>query len=345
LSEQGSSTPAAPANGALAAVLSLLAVGAGHVYVGRVARGVRWYGVLAATAIGFGLLVRPLYLALGLSGIWIGVLAGVGVWVAAAVDAAKLAPSRPHRAKAAIVVAGFVAFWLGRVPIALALRALFVEAFKVPSGGVLPTLAVGDHLFVDKLLPRLRAPRRGDLIVFPFPEHPEQDFVKRVVALPNDTVRVEDSRLFVNGWQVPRCEVGRWSYTDVESSARHEGKVAMEYLGDSSFLVFDDDTQPPEASPSEWRVAPGEVFVIGDNRRNSHDSRMWFGGRGGGVPAGTVRGYALTVWMSIPGEGDIDWTRMGADLTGRKPLAPRGLEEGVARCLAARPSGALGPPG
>jgi signal peptidase I len=106
--------------------------------------------------------------------------------------------------------------------------------------------------------------------------------------------------------------------------------------------VFDDSTSPHEAGT--WHVPASEAWVMGDNRNNSHDSRMWYGGRGGGVPLPTVRGFALTIWMSVNERGESDMPRVGADLTGRNPLAPRGMADATAKCLASRPKGNLGPP-
>ncbi|MCU0658856.1 MAG: signal peptidase I, partial [Polyangiaceae bacterium] len=101
------------------------------------------------------------------------------------------------------------------VAVALLLRVFLVEAFKIPSGSMIPTLQVGDHIFVNKLaygplvpwartrlFPRM-PPRRGDVIVFEFPENREQDFIKRVIAIPGDKLEVRDSHPYLNGWRVP----------------------------------------------------------------------------------------------------------------------------------------------
>jgi signal peptidase I len=117
-------------------------------------------------------------------------LAPFAVYIAAARDAAKTAPERSRKVNAWLVVGSFVLCSIARAPVGMIVRAFFVEAFKIPSAGDLPTLVVGDHVFVDKLTLRRRAPRRGELITFPFPEHPDQIFTQRVVALPGDTVQV-----------------------------------------------------------------------------------------------------------------------------------------------------------
>ena len=107
------------------------------------------------------------------------------------------------------------------------IRTFFVEAFKIPSGSMIPTLLVGDHIFVNKLAygplvpfskKRLwngMPPRRGDVIVFAFPENPDEDFIKRVIALPGDKLEVKDARVWLNDKPIPRCFVGRTSYADV----------------------------------------------------------------------------------------------------------------------------------
>src|SRR6185436_14713139 len=110
------------------------------------------------------------------------------------------------------------------VAVALLLRAFVVEAFKIPSGSMIPTLMIGDHIFVNKftygplvpwtdkrLFSRL-PPDRGDVMVFKFPENKEQDFIKRAIATPNDTLEALDGRPIINGWLVPHCYVGPYRY-------------------------------------------------------------------------------------------------------------------------------------
>jgi signal peptidase I len=330
-----------PASAAWATILSLLALGTGHVYAGRARRGFGYVGAGVLAVAIWGVLVRPSYLALGIFGMLLTGLLPFGVYIHAAYDAGKRARDRVRRVPVLLVVVALVGFTAVRSLLGVGLRAFFIEAFKIPSGAVVPTLVVGDHMFTDKWTPHFRPPERGELVVFPFPEHPEQDFVKRVVALPGDTVEVgEGNDLTIDGWHVPRCKLGRFQYRD--EVAQHDGDVWMEFLGDGSYLVFDDRTSPPESGT--WHVPAGQAWVMGDNRNNSHDSRMWYGGQGGGVPLPTVRAFALTIWMSVNERGESDTSRFGADLTGRNPLAPAGMAEAAAKCIAKRPKGNLRPP-
>jgi signal peptidase I len=245
------------------------------------------------------------------------------------------------------------------VAVAFALRAFVIEAFKIPSGSMIPTLMVGDHIFVNKFsygpaIPFTSArvwtsmpPRRGDVIVFAFPEHPEQDFIKRVIAIGGDKLEARGGHPIINGWEVPSCRVGSWAYSDYDSPiTRHEGDLYVEYLGTEAYLTFYDRSSgmfPENQGP--FVADKGEVWVMGDNRNNSHDSRMWYGGRGGGVPFANIRGRALFVWLSVSDSG-VDYSREGAPVMGlpRLPPAAAALEPELQQCLRARPAVTDPPP-
>jgi signal peptidase I len=237
------------------------------------------------------------------------------------------------------------------VVVALTLRAFVVEAFKIPSGSMIPTLQVGDHIFVNKFsygpaIPYTHSrlwtnmpPHRGDVMVFAYPEHPEQDFIKRVIAVPGDKLEVKNGHPAINGWDVPHCEVGTYSYTEEGALApHHEGDLFVEFLEDEAYLTLYDRMGGFPDIQGPYTCGPNEVWVMGDNRNNSHDSRMWFGGQGGGVPFQNIRGRALFVWLSVA-DGGIDWSRMGAPVMGRPrlPAAMKSLEPALEKCLRERP--------
>ncbi|RYG72659.1 signal peptidase I, partial [bacterium] len=240
------------------------------------------------------------------------------------------------------------------VGVALALRAFVVEAFKIPSGSMIPTLQVGDHIFVNKFIygpgiPGTHArvwtsmpPSRGDVMVFAFPEHPEQDFIKRVIALPGDKLEVKAGHPWLNGWEVPHCYAGIYSYSEYDGSiARHEGELFVEFLEDEGYLTLYDRVSAGFALDYQgpFPVKAGEVYVMGDNRNNSHDSRMWWGGQGGGVPFANIKGRALFVWLSLPETG-FDSSRLFAPVMGRPrlPEAMSALVPAVEKCFRERPS-------
>ncbi|MEQ8801221.1 signal peptidase I [Haliea sp.] len=176
------------------------------------------------------------------------------------------------------------------------LRSFLVEPFQIPSSSMVPTLEVGDYILVNKFtygirLPVVRTkvmninePRRGDVMVF-FPPHMNDTYyIKRVIGLPGDTVSYRNKRLFVNGEPVPTE-----SLTVVpDGQARVE--VGLEILGDQPHLMQDDQTRP--GRDFSLVVEPGHYFMMGDNRDNSSDSRVW-----GLVPERDIVGKAFAIWM------------------------------------------------
>ena len=235
------------------------------------------------------------------------------------------------------------------VLVAMSLRAVVIEAFKIPSGSMRPTLQVGDHIFVTKftygpMLPTGRVltempPDRGDIIVFEYPDldlnNDRQDFIKRVIAIPGDTLSTKGGHPSLNGWRVPNCAVGEYDYQGDDGSRGGTGELFMEFLGESTYLTLYDHERQNDAVQGPYEVPPGEVWVMGDNRHNSKDSREWdnsHGTKGAGVPFENIKGRAWRVWFPT--------NRMFVDVMGR-PILPDGvapeLMEGVERCLAERP--------
>lgn len=237
--------------------------------------------------------------------------------------------------------------------VALLLRSVVVEAFKIPSGSMKPTLQINDHIFVSKFSygPKIPfigerifdalPPKRGDVIVFEYPDinpnNERQDYIKRVVAIPGDTLEVDSGHPIINGWRVPSCRVGKYSEDDPSSFGHHSGDLFVEFLEGTAYLaLYDDHHFPLRQGP--YHVAPGEVWVMGDNRHNSLDSRAWqrrTGGIGAGVPYANIKGRALIVWFPA--------SRMLVNVMG-KPVLPDSasaeLVASIERCLEQRPAAA-----
>ena len=208
------------------------------------------------------------------------------------------------------------------VLIALLLRAFVVEAFKIPSGSMIPTLEVGDHIFVNKFIYGLRLPftniqfvtfkkpRRGGVIVFVYPEDESKDFIKRIVGVEGDTVEIkDDGRVFVNGRPINRRQLpGPCVYADSDENSDHwEPKPCVAYVeqqGDIRYQVIHDLTRSNLPPPPPTRIPKGHVFVMGDNRDNSHDSRFW-----GTVPLSYIKGRAIIVWWSYGDPEGVRWRR------------------------------------
>ena len=177
------------------------------------------------------------------------------------------------------------------VILALFVRTWVVQAFKIPTGSMENNLLIGDHLLVNKFvfaptasaLERALMPvtdvRRGDIVVFKYPEDPERDFIKRVIGLPGETLELREKRVYINGTMLDEPYV---HFLELP------GATAFHEL--TSFDV--------KTSYGPVTIPPGHLFVMGDNRDNSQDSRYW-----GFLPAPYVKGKALVVYWSYDSEG------------------------------------------
>jgi len=181
------------------------------------------------------------------------------------------------------------------VVLALVIRTYIVQAYKIPSGSMLETLQIGDHLLVNKFIfgipipfthlrvLALREVRRGDVIVFKYPEDETKDFIKRVVGLPGDTIQVIDKAVYLNGkpYVIP--------------SERHTDP-----------LTYPAELQPRD-NLGQITVPPDSYFVMGDNRDHSLDSRFW-----GFVRRDELLGKAVVIYWSWDAEaGRVRFSRIG----------------------------------
>jgi signal peptidase I len=165
--------------------------------------------------------------------------------------------------------------------LAILVRAFLFQAFEIPSGSMEPTLLVGDHIlvnkfiygvripFTDKRWPMFREPRRGDVIVFVYPVDRSKDFIKRVIGVGGDTVQIVDKKVFINGVEVPDPH------------------------GHFSSNVIFPGYENPRDNMGPIKVPHGSLFMMGDNRDYSYDSRFW-----GFVPLRDVVGEALIIYWS-----------------------------------------------
>ena len=198
------------------------------------------------------------------------------------------------------------------------LRSFLVEPFKIPSGSMIPTLLVGDYILVNKYTYGIRLPvinkkivdindpQRGDVMVFRYPDKPELDYIKRVVGLPGDTVEYFDKRLKINGERVPIEPAGDFVHRD----RLYSSEQFIETLGDTRHALLNDADKPafvpqphnfPQRSNCTYMnsgvrctVPEGHYFVMGDNRDDSSDSRIW-----GFVPEENIVGKAFFIWFNF----------------------------------------------
>lgn len=189
------------------------------------------------------------------------------------------------------------------------LRSFLVEPFRIPSGSMIPTLRVGDFILVNRFAYGLRCPigdckilalgepKRGEVIVFRYPVDPRQDFIKRVVGLPGDTVRYVGKELTINGERMAQDVIGPFN-------GRQEIE-ANESLSGTPHHILTNPDRP--AQDFEFTVPEGQYFMMGDNRDGSSDSRFW-----GTVPEAYLKGRAFFVWMSWDSEAMRPvWSRIG----------------------------------
>jgi len=198
------------------------------------------------------------------------------------------------------------------------LRSFLVEPFKIPTGSMVPTLLVGDFILVNKFSYGIRLPLvnkkivsigepgRGDVMVFRFPEDPSIDYIKRVVGVPGDKIAYENKRLTINGIPQPRKQVADY----LNRERIHYSAQYQETLGGVEHAILQESDAPmavPFTRPFPFRencnynvegvtctVPPGHYFVMGDNRDNSADSRVW-----GFVPDENIVGKAFFIWFNF----------------------------------------------
>lgn len=179
--------------------------------------------------------------------------------------------------------------------IAMVIRTFVIQAFKIPSGSMIPTLQIGDHILVNKFLlgtpvdipftdinlfrmPGLRKPQRGDIIVFKYPEDPKRDFIKRLIGVEGDVIESKDKDIYVNGRKL------------IESYIQHVDSTIKPREMDRR------DNLGPIIVPKD------KVFVMGDNRDQSYDSRFW-----GFVDVSQIKGKAIIIYWSW--DGNKTWVR------------------------------------
>lgn len=196
--------------------------------------------------------------------------------------------------------------------VALIFRYSVAAPYKIPTGSMIPTLKIGDFIFVSKLsygvklpftninLVEHDTPKRGDIIVFKYPENPDLDFIKRVVAVGGDELEVKEGVIYINGEGSMRSPVAdKKVISDLQPHPfREAARLYKETLEEIDHLVMEIDRVPGNFGPVT--IPKDHVFVMGDNRDNSRDSRVW-----GALPIKNIRGRAMFVWLSLDSRNPV----------------------------------------
>ncbi len=244
-----------------------------------------------------------------------------GVWL---LDRLVLQPKRAASGKEPWWVEYSKSFF----PVILAvflLRSFLVEPFKIPSGSMIPTLYVGDFILVNKFtygirlpivgkkLVELNSPKRGDVMVFHYPENPSLDYIKRVVGLPGDDIAYRNKKIYLNGVLQEQQRDGDFNYVEAALNFVHTERYSENLAGRAYPVLLNPDVpgiHPGAVAEFPFRencayreeevrctVPEGHYFTLGDNRDNSRDSRYW-----GFVPDKMIVGKAFMIWMNF---GDL----------------------------------------
>ncbi|MCX7943129.1 MAG: signal peptidase I [Deltaproteobacteria bacterium] len=205
--------------------------------------------------------------------------------------------------------------------IALILRSFVIEAYKIPSGSMIPTLVIGDHLFVNKYIYGLkipftfikffdyRKPKRGEIVIFTRPEE-GKDFIKRVIGVEGDTVEVRGHDIYLNGELLKKEYVDEYEYFEKDEFSGEYKKVrAQRYLetidGKKHYIILKPDSPLMGFGDGIYKIEKDALFVMGDNRDNSSDSRFW-----GTVKLKQIKGRAMFIWWSWGGGKGIQFNRI-----------------------------------
>ncbi len=195
------------------------------------------------------------------------------------------------------VVIEYAKSFLPVFAIVLVLRSFLFEPFQIPSGSMIPTLKIGDFILVNKFNYGLRLPvigtkvlpigepERGDVMVF-YPPNDSRYFIKRIIGLPGDHIKIVNKVLYVNGVRADQTQI------EQETNNGLTARIFSENLGGVEHLIRTESRRTRGDNLSVV-VKPGHYFMMGDNRDNSSDSRFW-----GQVPSHNIVGEAVAVWMT-----------------------------------------------
>ena len=271
----------------LAGVLTFFTIGLGHIYSGELKRAAAFYAgqYIVLLACMTGLFLFPSFMVLLMA-----VFLGFAYFIYCLIDAVRTAgKGKPFyqikRFNRWYVYLGIVlgtSFVIQPI-VSSSIKGNIIQAYKIPAGSLKPTLLTGDQILAKKSKALKNGIQKGDIIIFPYPENPSKEYIKRVIAVGGETIEIIDKKVYINGNQIEE------SYVIHLDGRILPGKTSVR------------DNLRPVTVPDD------AFFVMGDNRDNSHDSRFW-----GFVKKSAVTGKAALIYWSWDSENmAIRWNRIG----------------------------------
>jgi len=269
----------------IAGFLTLLSRGLGHLYAGNLKRGIILFAIEEILLIIFA--VSALIIVPNLIFLLVALICSIAYVVFCIADAVSIARQKKetyeltnyNRWYSYIGYFVVVSLTVSSL-ISIGVKAFIIQAYRIPSGAMIPTLLVGDHILANKFIYKTSEPKHGDIIIFPYPDDPSRDFVKRLIAVEGDLIEIKDKRLFINS------------------------KMSSEpYIinSDSGVIREQRDNFGPVTVP------PGKLFFMGDNRDQSFDSRFY-----GYVPKESIKGKVMSLyWSWDQVKQTVRWDRIG----------------------------------
>jgi signal peptidase I len=275
------------ANIILSAILTFFMPGLGQIACGKIKRGVAVYifSLIFFIAAAF-VAIQPI----PMFNIIAAGLIFISVFLFTLIDSILIAKNPDNTLKlkpligySILVIASIVNSSLVQPAISKTIKAKYIQAFHIPSISMMPSLLIGDHLLVNKQTYKKNSPKRGDIIIFDFPEDTSKTFIRRVVGIGGDVIEIRNKQLYINGKQYSENYV---MYADSKSLPKNSHPI---------------DDYGPTAIPED------SFFVLGDNRNSSYDSRYW-----GFLTADKIKGKAATIyWSWDKANNRVRWDRIG----------------------------------
>jgi len=267
----------------LSGLLTFITIGLGHVYAGYPKKGVILFVGHISLMFLYSLLIRvyPSFITIIFS--IITVIIYVIFCIYDALKKAKIRKSdyvlKPYNKWFIYLFLIIFSTFMAQPAVSYIIKKTLIQAYKIPAGSLKPTLLIGDHILAKKTLLSNSDIKHGDIIIFDYPKDPTKDFIKRVIACGGDTIEIINKKVFINGNPID------------EPYAIHQDQKTHSY----------GDTLKPTQIPDD------SFFVMGDNRDNSHDSRLW-----GFVNRSAIHGKASIIYWSWDTNNDkIRWDRIG----------------------------------